>query len=1772
VASVLDRLGEHGLLGRVVFEDSLRELLADLTIQPGSQVTGSVETGICAVGAISGRPLGVFDLELALPLPEVPFRLELDGGASPTGFHFWLHLSDAPPAQALFTFLDKPGYALSGAAIHTEADDQEWLEPTGEQVELRGAELSLLVRGSATEPAVLLLTPTQGGPDRIVALELHPPTVLIADSRFGLELPQGLVLDSSEAAAAPGTTEIMGEALTLAADTPSWQGTVVRKARLFFPRGVPLLGGHAVETFLTIGSNPPGIDFGVATRIPAEGDRPEIGVRIECRDPTARGLAGMLPTLVEGSMELPLDGQESFDGQSIAVLAGTPVSARVSLAREPTATPPSTRVTLGLEAQGDRGILTIDAAHGGSGEKAAVAAAALATALIADGAVPVEQGPDGDESGVYLHLLLAVAVGLSNFLRQEGHVVLHGVELQGEGPGLAIADKLRLTLDYSVDAVLETFTVGVLGVEMLEDQPLRVRVRKVVLTIDQSKSGLKQFHLGFDRATTEIEDPGGWKVKGPGSMFDVLGTRSGRGSMWIEVDLRFKLDLGPVKVEGATIRGTLGDDGRLTAELRGLAASLTVPGVIDGKGRVAIEEGGFKAALDVEVIPLNVRADAFVQVDPPLVALGLGVDLPGAIPLANSGLGIYGLAGAFAANGKPGLPAGPDLISRQLAWSYQDDGFEKAPGSTTIGVEAVIGTVPDLGFSFSAKAGLFLTLPDVAIRVGLSGKVMSPRLKVTDRPDEEVSFGPSFRGVVVIDPADGVTIGLLGSYEVPFLLDARVPLGAHFPVKGDDWFIYLGADGYPKQERALGPIQAELLPELVGTRGGGFLMMRGHGIERFGRGHKPVTAADGFILAFGFGFEYVLGIRGLIWAEIHASADILLTTNPMLFAGFGQVGGSLNLGPISIGVDAQLEFLLQEGHDPYLFAQVCGHVDLFFFELEGCVEIEVGDTPLRSVPAPNEHPLDRKEGEQVLPNAALIDGTYRKVAELVPDFAIAETVWPDTLVQLAFATPPRLDPSVGGTQFPGVTETYGERARQVGSEMLSYDWTLTKLELRDVTGDEHGPGTLVPGELSAAWQPGRSGDVEKTAEPAELVLLTPRGDVWLGRTADGGRGLAHDPLGDLANSCKAASPARVGWMLGWDAESTSTGHRLSPALLSSDPTQSQLRGVATAHCSLLPDDLVLTPRSARLLPFGFGYDASHPVAFPDELTLRGKEPQWRGYLTLGDVATSLYGTPIVGREVEVRQTWTIELDDDIVSGRIWLVLDRREGVEVSDDRGAHWERSEEVELEDGQVAVRFEARHGDPIRAVSVTWGLWPHPGFIALGGISGRARAAAEARAKARKARAEQLKTAKNDGPQQAHHAFSRAHPSVLRPGRTYRVDVDLAWAGTLKTRDEDGNDTPTTASGDSYLPPGAAGPVPCARSYWFRTADLQKPSVGADGTLQPLMQAAPKFGEKGLYSFIKQKRDVFHPAMLERHFLSYEPAQSEQFRFCDDPLRAHFGVDHVVKLADAYGFRLKLAVNRTDAAMQAQELDPTLTALLVPGLLDAVGKHWNELALTTDCDVPSPGATLGANAALVPEAWYELHVLAQSKDDRILDGRLPSVTFRTSRWRNPGELLDALGFLRDGVGQRSGDLELYAEGELGSPVDGSDATFEAALAAIGHAGLPAAQATRTSLLWRAGPPGSWLLAGALIESPEPIHRPGRVELERLSFVELGGDDPARSFDRVWRDRVGARLLFLANEPIVLGPPAPRLNLHLLDVAAGISLAGRLEVPAAPSFAGEPR
>jgi hypothetical protein len=279
----------------------------------------------------------------------------------------------------------------------------------------------------------------------------------------------------------------------------------------------------------------------------------------------------------------------------------------------------------------------------------------------------------------------------------------------------------------------------------------------------------------------------------------------------------------------------------------------------------------------------------------------------------------------------------------------------------------------------------------------------------------------------------------------------------------------------------------------------------------------------------------------------------------------------------------------------------------------------------------------------------------------------------------------------------------------------------------------------------------------------------------------------------------------------------------------------------------------------------------------------------------------------------------------------------------------------------------------------------------------------------------------------------------------------------------------------------------------------------------------------------------------MLQRYLAGYDPGQSEQHRFCDDPLRAHFLQDHVAALAKAYGFDLQVSVQRVDRPGPAYAspllMSPEWSYGTDRAFLSEVDKVRLDLALASPCKAPTPGATASVNPPLEPEALYDIHVLAKSTEPAAFaDGKLPGVTFHTSRWRTPGDMLAGLGFAVAGPKPPAdvviGDLAIPDPALLAPAViEDDDQAFQNALLALGLDGWPVAEAPRLSRLWFLAEGAGWRCAGLMIESPEPIHRPHRFELKGLS-LDMGHASAAIHFDIRRRDRTGSRLIYLTSTP----------------------------------------
>src|SRR5690606_3289140 len=125
---------------------------------------------------------------------------------------------------------------------------------------------------------------------------------------------------------------------------------------------------------------------------------------------------------------------------------------------------------------------------------------------------------------------------------------------------------------------------------------------------------------------------------------------------------------------------------------------------------------------------------------------------------------------------------------KQLQWDPKALGsFETAPGQFTFGLAAAVGTLPDFGFTFSAKAGILITAPDIAVRGSLNGRVLRPAAKMSD-PSYPPVEGISFLGFVGVD-STAASFAVIGSVNLKPLIEIRVPIAGYFPFKEtDNWY------------------------------------------------------------------------------------------------------------------------------------------------------------------------------------------------------------------------------------------------------------------------------------------------------------------------------------------------------------------------------------------------------------------------------------------------------------------------------------------------------------------------------------------------------------------------------------------------------------------------------------------------------------------------------------------------------------------------------------------------------------------------------------------------------------------------------------------------------------------------------------------------------------------------------------------------------------------------------------------------------------------------
>ncbi|PVE18454.1 hypothetical protein [Arthrobacter sp. Bz4] len=691
--------------------------------------------------------------------------------------------------------------------------------------------------------------------------------------------------------------------------------------------------------------------------------------------------------------------------------------------------------------------------------------------------------------------MLAIPAGIaSSEIVKTERVVWHGGEILLN----AVPGANELVVLFDVEAAISMDIAGL--VEITREAPLSVRYKAVGIRLGDGAAGQPfQFRPVFDAAkgySIEVAGPGGLKIAEPlGELLQVLGARVARNNPLIfEIDLGFAVDLGVVSIDRARLRVAFEP---FSFAITAFGASIDIPGAIAGKGYLEMNDSEIKGQLDLTIVPVSVRIAAGVGVaniseedgGPATgVIVALEVEFPVAIPLGQSGLGIYGFMGLFAMNYARDLTdIDTSNMAPALAWLRATGGnplnleFWKPEVNTwAFGVGAILGTMGS-SVIFNLKGLIMLELPGPRLLLIMKAKLLAVM------PNLGGNAEGTFLAVIDLDMGRGtLTIGISIDFDISPLLELHIPVEAFFNFTDvADWHLYLG--------RQRSPIHANILEVFDGT---GYLMLSGNGLAL-----DNLPEVYGFSIGTGLHVSFEWGDRSSgLYAELAAGFDAVVGFDPFCLAGILYVRGSLHLFIIEVSAWAKLDVFVGEkmiGGNPAkvsrISGEICGRVKFLFFSVQGCVTFELGETAIQTPPPPPLVEILKLVGR----SPALVQGSgvdkpidsgLADAAESLAAVDPENGVPLDAIPVLMMNLPPVADPAVRfkGEVLAGSTGVAPGGWVKKGS--ASYKFTLTSVEL-DPVGPDGGvlPGGFTDGSTPATWWEQKSGD---TALSAQLALLS----------------------------------------------------------------------------------------------------------------------------------------------------------------------------------------------------------------------------------------------------------------------------------------------------------------------------------------------------------------------------------------------------------------------------------------------------------------------------------------------------------------------------------------------------------------------------------------------------------------------------------------------------------------------------------------------------------
>jgi hypothetical protein len=563
---------------------------------------------------------------------------------------------------------------------------------------------------------------------------------------------------------------------------------------------------------------------------------------------------------------------------------------------------------------------------------------------------------------------------------------------------------LGLVFDYEVQFDIVCASLGI-GLNRTTDiatsalpPPLRARYKAIGFNINYSDTPTYKgftYTPVFDASRgydLDLSDPSLFQLPAPlGDLFNIVGARLARfNPVTLEIDFAIKVDLGIITVDKFKLKIPIDPGG--APQIIPSGVKVNIPGVLTGNGFVEIvdteiadKDGnkaiakGVEGGLDLTLVSLKIRIAANIGVgtlkdmatgrEAVSVFLGMTVKFPTPIILGATGLGIYGFMGLFAMHYRRLEDPNPDptkAVGPALNWLIKADGdptrlrtkngdsaalallptgpklWEMAFDRWSFGIGVLMGTAEG-GMLVNMQGMLVLELPGPRILIMVKVQIVTPLPGQPPTPAKSLETG--ILGIVDIDfGKQQLTLGVMLNFSIEQVLALTIPIELFFKWDNpSNWHLYLGTIAQPASATILDII-----------RGSAYLMIQGNELVYADYGSKvPAFLQDkrlnGIAIAIGLEASIILGSESSgVYLKIAAGAHLGVSFAPFLVVGTMYFTGKLRLVIISIGATGSFDVLVtkQKNRDElkvYMHGEVCGSIDLFFFEISACIGITIGD-------------------------------------------------------------------------------------------------------------------------------------------------------------------------------------------------------------------------------------------------------------------------------------------------------------------------------------------------------------------------------------------------------------------------------------------------------------------------------------------------------------------------------------------------------------------------------------------------------------------------------------------------------------------------------------------------------------------------------------------------------------------------------------------------------------------------------------------------------------